>query len=439
MAALPAAREPGPVARLRRVAQTPPGRLRTAGAVLVALALLFGVAAVWQSADRAAAARELVSRSEPLSQDAAEIYRSLADADATAAAGFLLAGNETPEIHRRYRDDLATASRLVAQAAARGGSASSAQSLLTELNQQIPRYTGLVETARAVNRQGLPLGGAYLRYASDLMQKTMLPNAQKLADAEARELDADYGTASATPWLTLLLGVLALAALGRYQLLLFRRTNRVFNPGLLAASLAVLAALAWLGGGTAVAGGSLHDARTHGIGPLRQLNEVRVEALQAHTAENLNLVSRGATEAYAARWDELAGKLAAKPGSDGSVAGLAPDAGAGAKAPLADAGRWFTEWQDRHRNAARQEAAGDYDAALALTLQPGNGDTADAAFSAADQKWAEAAKAEQSAFDSAAGGVDGVLITQAVAAALLAALAAAGTVRGIGRRLAEYR
>ncbi|MFF2814414.1 hypothetical protein ACFVT9_02660 [Kitasatospora cineracea] len=428
-----------PLARLRLAARTPPGRLRTAGAVLVALALLFGVTAAWQSADRAGAARQLASRSEPLSQDAAELYRSLADADATAAAGFLMASAEPPEVRKRYQDDLATAARLIPQAAARSGASADAQRRLAELSEQLPRYAGLVETARAINREGLPLGGAYLRYASDYLQKTVLPNAQKLADTEAAALDGDYDAAAAEPWAALVLGVLLLGALGRYQVLLFRRTNRVFNPGLLTASAAVLVALVWTVGGTVAAGTGLHEARTQGIDPLRALNRVRVEALQAHTAENLNLVSRGATEAYNERWTSLSQTLNGSPRNAGSVAGLtaAPPARAGDR--LAEAQRWYGEWQRRHGAAAELDASGDYEGTLRQTLAPGRDDTAEAAFNAAEQQWEQAGRAEQAAFDSAAGGVDGALAVQAVAAALLAALAVGGTVRGIGRRLAEYR
>ncbi|MFJ1794017.1 hypothetical protein [Kitasatospora griseola] len=434
-----AARGPGPVARLRRAAATPPGRLRAAGAVLAALVLLFGAVAVWQSAHRSRAAGQVVSVGGPLSQDAAEIYRRLADADATAAAGFLLAGNEPAEVRARYQDDLATAARLLAEAAGRSGDSAESRSALAELNRQLPRYAGLVETARAVDRQGLPLGGAYLRYASDLMQGTVLPQAQRLADAESAGLDADYRTAGAVPWTALALGALALAALVRQQVLLFRRTNRVFNLGLLGGSLAVLAALGWLLAGTLTAGDDLAGSRTYGTRPLRELDQVRIKALQAHTAENLDLVARGASDKYTKQWDGLVATLDADRRTTGSVAGLAAGADPATAGPLADAASAYRQWQERHKDAAAKNSAGDYEAALQRTLTAGGADTADAAFRAADGKWATAAQTEQDAFARRAGGVDGVLAGQAVAAGVLAVLGAAAVLRGIGRRLAEYR
>ena len=80
--------------RLRAAATTEPGRLRIIGAVLAVLVVAFGAVTAWQVADRQSAAGNVVNHSAPLSADAAEIYRSLADADATVAGGFLVGGQE---------------------------------------------------------------------------------------------------------------------------------------------------------------------------------------------------------------------------------------------------------------------------------------------------------------------------------------------------------
>jgi len=430
---------PEAVGRLRQAAGTPPGRLRLAGAVLAALALLFGLVAAWQASGRAEAAGQVASHSGPLSQDAAEIYRSLADADTTAAGGFLLAGDEPAAVRQRYEQDLATASRLLAQAAARTTASSDAQHWVSELNQQLPRYAGLVETARADARQGLPLGGAYLRHASRLMQDEILPNAQKLTDAESRQLTADYDDAKSYPWVALLLGLLALGALARYQVLLFRRTNRVFNRGLVAASAAMLVAVGWLAVGTVSNGADLSGSWSRGARPLHDLNQARIEALQAHAAENLNLVARGGSEAYTARWSEVMKDLAGPTRRPYSLSWAAAVAPASASEPMLAAQQQFATWQARHQAAADKEGAGDYDGAQRATLSPGGTDTAEAAFAAMDRELALAAEREKAEFKAATGGVAGSFDVLAVGAGVLAVLAAAGTVRGIGRRLAEYR
>ncbi|WP_344463913.1 hypothetical protein [Kitasatospora kazusensis] len=424
---------------------TAPGRLRLATVLLTVLVLAFGALTAWQVGARSQAAGQVVSHSEPLNQDAAEIYRSLADADTTAAGGFLLAGDAPQAVQDRYRNDLATAGRLLAQAAARTGSASGAQQWVSQLNQQLPQYAGLVETARANDRQGLPLGGAYLRYASTLMQGTMLPSAQKLADVESGQLDGDYADARSLPWASIGLGLVALGALVLCQVLLLRRTNRVFNPGLLGATASVLVALVWLVFGTVSGGLDLSDSRSHGALPLRALNQARIEALQSRAAENLDLVARGASDSYTKTWTTVTALLAG-PAADGKArtqGGMLDRARAGAPAEagaaLAQARAQFVAWDTRHQSAAASNNAGDYAAALRTTVGSPGTDSSDSAFNAMDQQLARAAAVEQAAFRSAAQDVDGSLGILAAGVALLAALATAGVVVGLGRRLAEYR
>ncbi|WP_052681998.1 hypothetical protein [Saccharothrix sp. ST-888] len=407
--------------------------------------LAFGTLAAWQATGRARAADQVVSHSQPLSQNAAEIYRSLADADATAASAFLLAGDAPQAVRDRYRADLDTAARLLAEAAARTGSSSDAQQWVATLNRQLPQYAGLVETAGADNRQGLPLGGAYLRYASKQMQESMLPAAERLAAVEAAQLDGDYADAGAFPWAALVLGGLTLAALIRCQVLLLRRTNRVFSPGLLGATAAVLAAVLWLATGSLSARSDLTDSREHGAVPLRTLDQARIEALQSHTAENMDLVARGASDTYAARWAALTGALAGPLAGDGgsrtgggNLALARAGAPGEADAALARALDLFTTWDGRHQAAAKSNEQGDYDAALRTTVGASD-DSAEGVFTALDQQLARAATAEQTAFTRSAKGTDGVLDAVAAGAAVLAVLAAVGVIRGLGRRLAEYR
>ena len=149
--------------RLRTAATTEPGRLQIIGAVLAALVIAFGAVTAFEIADRASAADDVVSRSQPLSADAASVYRSLADADTAASSGFLAGAEKEPAARERYQKDIALASKLLVKAATNTDSASESGRQIATLNEQLPRYTGLVETARAYNRQGLPLGGAYLR------------------------------------------------------------------------------------------------------------------------------------------------------------------------------------------------------------------------------------------------------------------------------------
>ncbi|MFD0530160.1 hypothetical protein ACFQ1I_31120 [Kitasatospora arboriphila] len=269
-----------------------------------------------------------------------------------------------------------------------------------------------METARADNRLGLPLGGAYLRYASGLMQNTMLPSAQQLVTAESGQLDEDFDAAGAMPVAALLLGLAALAALGGYQVLLFRRTNRVFNPGLVAASAAVLAAVLWLAVGGAVASASLTAGRTRGAEPLRVLGQARTEALQARAAENLNLVARGASDSYGKRWQTVTGSLGGAPTPGGGRAGGGTLDRAAALAPageaehrLDEARKQFAQWDSRHDAAAASDRAGDYEAALRATVAVASDTTTEAAWAAMDRQLAAAGAAEQDRFGTETSGV----------------------------------
>ncbi|WP_316527216.1 hypothetical protein [Kitasatospora brasiliensis] len=438
----------GARARLAQATRTPPGRLRLAGVVLAVLTVAFGGLTAWQLETRAQAADRVVSYSQPLSRDAAEIHRSLADAATTAASGFLLAGSEPEEVRNRYEQDVSTAAKLIAQAAARTTATSPAQGSLARLNQQLPVYAGLVETARADNRQGIPLGGAYLRYASEQMQNVLLPAAAELAAAENQELADDYAEAEAVPWAAYGLALVALAALAWVQLTLFRRTNRVFNIGLLGATAAVLAGALWLTVTGLVTESALHRSNHEGAAPLKALNSARADVLSARLAENLHFVARGSTTKYADQWAKITGELghAPKPnetiGRGGGTLGQALELAPAQAAPtIANAMTQYGTWSGRHDDARNLEVgAADYQGALDLTVTAkGDAATADAAFNATDKALARAADIEQDRFERAAEGTGGSLRTAAVAAALLGLVAAAAALRGLGRRLAEYR
>ncbi|MGC0315458.1 hypothetical protein [Kitasatospora acidiphila] len=434
-AAVPPPRGPARVRRRdrwRAAARTAPGRLRLAALGLSVLVLGLGALTGWQVTDRTDAADQVVTHSQPLSQNAAEIYRSLADADTTAAAGFLLAGSEPAALRQRYQNDLSTATQLLTQAAAQSTGSAKAQSLVSQLNQQLPVYAGLVETARADDRQGLPLGAAYLRYASTSMQQQLLPQAQALSQLELARLDSDYGDARATPWAAYGLGVVVLAALVWVQLRLFRRTNRVFNPGLLGTTGAVLVLLAWLGAAVLAGDSSLQQSIDRGAAPLKALNVARIDTLKARTAENLNLVARGSTTTYAQQWteDEMSDATALS-----QALKLAP---AGAAGHIADAQGSFKTWNDQHNAAGAKNDGGDYQGALDDTVGSGANSAANS-FDSTDQSLAAAVKVEQADFLSAARDGRDATGTVAVAAGLLALLGTAGALTGIGRRLAEYR
>jgi hypothetical protein len=440
--------------RARDAATTEPGRLRIIGAVLAVLVLLFGVVTAWEMSARAAAADDVLHRSQPLSARAADIYRALADADTTAAGGFLAGANEDRTVRERYEADITEASRKLAEAAAAGSGSVSSTKAITDLNEQLAVYTGLIESARANNRQGLPLGGAYLRYASKQMQDVLLPKANELYEAETAHLNRDYDDAKSWPFAATGVGLLALGFLGWAQHRSYQRTNRVFNRGLVAASTACGVLLLWLLAGHGVARHELSTSYDHGARSLQVLNQARIASLQARGDENLTLVARGAVtievddvvqDAYEVGYQTGMRKLV---GED--TAKAAPDSLLGRARALAndDAGRNpvdaamadITKWDAKHVEARKADNDGEYEQAKEAVIGSKDSPVSTGTwFDKVDGSLRTALEHEQSEFQRAAGAGRGALTGLPVGAGVLAVLGGAAAVLGVGRRLSEYR
>ncbi|UCM88114.1 hypothetical protein [Streptomyces marincola] len=421
-------------ARLRAAARTEPGRLRIIGSVVAGLLLLFGVLAFYEAGARAGAADTVRDRSQPLSADAAEIYRSLADANTTAAVGFLAGADEDPAVRERYERRIDNAARLVASAAAHGSP--DATEYVRVLSEGLPEYTGLVETARANDRQGLPLGGAYLRHADQLMQETLLRAASDLYAEETERFRRDLAEARDWPWLATAAGVAALAALGWAQRRHFLRTNRVFSPGLVAATAAAAVLFGWLAGAHTLARGALADADRDAARSLSVLNDAWIAALQARGDESMTLVMRGAASTFHDSYERHMSRLAE--GEDSALTAaldLADDAAG--RAPVEAAADAVAEWSERHAEAREHEVAGRYEAALAGVIGP-RGSTA-LSFDRVDAALHEAVEHEQRQFTRAADEGHGALGGLPAGALALALLGGLGALAGVGRRLSEYR
>ncbi|MFF4959535.1 hypothetical protein [Streptomyces sp. NPDC001222] len=432
------------VDRLRAAATTEPGRLRVIGAVLAVLVVAFGAVTAWQMTDRSNAADDVLHSSQPLSASAADIYRSLADANTTASSGFLSGGQEPAATTRRYEKDVETAAAGLVTAAAGTEPGSPAADTIAKLNKLLPQYKGLIERARANNRQGFPVGGAYLRAANDVMQQQMLPTAQDLYTKENQRLRSDYADATPYPWFAIVLGALALAALGWAQRRHFLRTNRVLNQGLVASTAAAAIVLLWLVAGHSVARARLDSSYEHGVRSLTVLHDARIASLNARGNENLTLVSRGAEtkqlpdgkveDAYDYAFQQDMKTLSATLTEAGS---LADDQAGGA--PVTAATGNMKVWQQRHAQARSADDDGNYQAALNKIIGSKADQPTGECFDSVDANLAKALDHEKSEFERAAGGGRGAMTGLPLGAAVLAVLGAAGAVLGIGRRLSEYR
>jgi hypothetical protein len=424
------------VQRLRAIVRSTPGRLTAILIVLLLLGIAYGITAFTGSNAANADVSSVQDSSGPLTVSAQSLYRALSDADATAATAFLSPGAETAASRQRYETDIAAAGTALAQvtAGASGTSAISARRL-DVLATELPVYTGLVETARTNNRLGYPVGAAYLREASGLMRATLLPAAQDVYSTQTQRLRSDHNAGAGYPYIAVLLGVVALAALGFAQRYLTRRTRRLVNPGLAAATLALLAALiyqnvAWFG-----LHSHLDSAQADGSSQVQALATARIDALQARADEALTLVARGSGGSFEQDFQKTMADLVGASGSGGRLGHAASTATDPAvRAAIRNASSSVAAWRKVHSALRADDDGGNYpDAVTAAT-----GSASDE-FTHVDEYLAAGIAASDATFTKQAAAAGRTIHVVGIVVVILTLLALGGAAIGVQRRIAEYR
>ncbi len=289
----------GTGARVRRLARTTPARLAAVGVALIAATLVSGTIAAVQVADRVHTLETLHGEVEPLAYAAQDLYSSLSVADAAAATAFISGGVEPPQVRDRYVRAIAEASiSLVDAAAGIDQSDATSHDLVTRLSVELPRYTGLVETARAHNRNWQPVGSAYLSEASHLMQSTLLPAADQLHAVQATNVVRTQSAFVTPPWPAIAALLVTLVLLILAQVLLAHWTRRRLNAGLVLATVAVALPLSWLVVAGVVSASATSRALAEGAYPMADLTAARILTQQARSDETLGLVRRDFAGAF---------------------------------------------------------------------------------------------------------------------------------------------
>ena len=422
-----------------RSAATTPGRLSVIAVGLVLLALLTGLVGTLSVQNKKDTINGLIDHREPLAAAAQQVYRSLSDADATAASAFLSTGTEPPALRTRYEFDIAQAGAALAKAASDSAVAEAAKQVDT-LARQLPVYAGLVETARANNRQGFPAGASYLRESSELMRAKILPAAQELYGIDTQRLSDEQDGTTGFPWGATALVLALLAALVVTQVYLQRKTNRVLNVGLLVATGAVIVAMLWSVVALAVQGTLVADGKNFGTHQVDVLVRARIAALQARADETLTLVARGDGATYEKDFGVQAAQLVRPDGTGGLLGELgglssAPDMTGHVNAAKENAAAWLKA----HVQVRRFDDAGQYQEAVNLAIDVAKPDSGAAAFARLDENLVAAINVGRQEFLDYTRNADRALTLLAPGFGVLAVIAAAGATIGIRERLREYR
>jgi len=332
-------------------------RISLASVVVTLLVAILGFAAAQNQAagmDRATSSSERV-----LSVMA--VRSALLEADGAATNAFLVGGLEPQDRRAVYDQAIAEAAILLTELA--GGADTDAE-LIAGLNVDLATYTSLVEAARVNNRQGFPVGAAYLDQASTLVREGMLPDLDAVLEIAADDAAADFGTTNRAVVVVVVL-VVAFVVLILCQIHLARMTRRRLNAGLAIAT--VLMIVAFVAGAltSVTAATSAAQVRTDGYRPTLAVAQSEVLAAEARTLESFTLIKRGSGASYEQQFIEKTDEaMALLTGSD--------------QDDLADL---LQTWLDRHAEIRALDDSGDWDGAVELAISDSD-DSPSAAYAA---------------------------------------------------------
>jgi len=398
--------------RLRRWLDGTPGRLRLLTAVVVVVTVGFGLLtwqafrATSQALDRADANTAQLLRVQAIAID-------LVKADATATNSFLVGGAEPADRRAAYLAAMDEATSLVSRAAT---AQPADEDALATLNTIVARYSGMIEQARANNRQNLQIGAQYLRDASDLLRSDGRPILTALADANRARVNSEIDAAESSARLLDILGVLAVLVLAAGLVWIALRTKRYVNVGLAVSLVVVLATLIIAAIALSGVGKHVKDVRDGALARTIALGTARVAAYDARSNESLTLISRGSGQAFETAWKQ----------DSADVVKADPDL----------AGVWAA-YVAAHKQIRKLDDGGKWEAAVNAATASAMSSTTSFTTFAADTAQALTA---QSAMASQGLRTSRGWLPWAAWAALIAGLVAAfAGWRGIGQRLEEYR
>ena len=403
-----------------------PRRLWLTGLIMVLVIVVCATIAAVSVARRTAALGNLVNPTEPLATAAENLYASLSQADAAAASAFLAGGIESAADRATYQQAVADAGAALGTAASgmTADSPDATRSAITALVTQLPVYTGVVDTARANNRLGLPVGAAYLRQASNLMRSTLLPAASTLYAEQSQAVTDAQNDAGGLPVTALIMAVIILLVLLAGTLVLSRATRRRLNLGVAVALLATVGWLGWLIVAGSSAATHLKQSNSDGSTPLSHLVAARILAQQARTDEKLYLIARGSGSANEKDFSAHGQQLTALLDQAGNPAGV----------DMSELDAAAKTWVDGHTKMFSTGDGGNYPDAV--TLSTG---TLDQQFAQLDQQLRTAVDTVRQTLRTQAQLGNSALAGLTTGILVLGALGVLAIAIGLAPRLREYQ
>ncbi|WP_374947206.1 hypothetical protein [Agreia sp.] len=411
-----------PAASVARKTRSTPATLQLLLALSVLASLAFGVAGFQTGSSQARATADASAEAAQLIGIQA-VRNNLVRADAIAANAFLVGGLEPADQRAEYDTAIDDATRALTTLSADD---KAKDTDFAQVNSEVAIYTGLIEQARANNRQGFPVGAAYLSQASALLNDSTLPQLEALVLASADRAAGSF-TASTVSLVWLLVAVIALVALIWVHLWITRRSHRYLNWPLLIAAVALLV--------VGVVGvitftnttGAAIEARQNSYAKTLAISQAYTSATEAKSLESFTLIKRGSGQTLEAEVQTAIADAQSRLDSSGKNYLIDDDLSNG-----------FASWVEKHAEIRALDDGGNWEGAVAQAIdqEPGSANAAFDSFSeAAQDDIASSAAATKNALD--AGGalsslLGWILLVFGLAAAVL-------SWRGVSLRLKEYR
>ena len=309
---------------------------------------------------------------------------------------------------------------------------------LSAASRLLGSYVGLVEQARANNRQGFPVGAAYQRQANGIVSNAdpdtpdIVSSLRAVEESQRAHINASLASAHrAGVWLQVT-GWLLFVALVVGSWWMWRTFRRVVNIPIAIALLALFLLLLIGGIKQAAAVSDTDDAIGTELAGADKAAQARAAAFEARSQEALTLINRGNGAANEANWelgnDIVTREMSSRLGSDD---GLSTDAASA-----------YASYAEAHTEIRKLDNAGNWDQAVAVSLgaqQTATGVNSADAFDGFDQAVGKIATTEGSAasarLSSAVHPLNSLRDIVFLAGLVIAVLAALGC----GQRLKEYR
>jgi hypothetical protein len=269
-----------------------PGWYRLAGAVAVILIVAFAALAATAAGTARASSATIESNVAPSLIAVQNLSASVAEANAAATAVFLSGATGEEDRPRRvlYLDARQRAARQVAEVAGLTGDDPVADEALQRIAVALTDYSARIDASRTANRLGDDAADDTLRSALDLTGTEIAGAVADLTDHDQALFDDNAGRGSILTVAAFAVGAVAVVALVWIQFGVFHRSNRLFNIGLVAATvlLAVTLALGWSGSATRVL--ALDNARSGGYDSIVTTSRLQSSAYQLQSQLSLGLL-----------------------------------------------------------------------------------------------------------------------------------------------------